>query len=229
MKWRSLDEQTDSEKGMPLRLRLEERRAMIRQYVPAETQAVSARTIETLRQSGIAHRALAVGATAPAFTLPDQDDRAVSNSELLKTAKLVIVFFRGRWCPFCVAQLEAMNEALPAIQQAGGALVAISPQTVKQNFFMHDQHKLAFPLLSDSGNAAARQFGLAYRLPDEQKAVYQRTFVNLPFINGDSSWDLPLAATYVLHQDGRVIWRALSADYTERPEPEEIVRAICLE
>ena len=60
-------------------------------------------------------------------------------------ARLVLCFIRGRWCPFCVGQLEAMNLILPEIEQAGASLVAISPQTVKQSFFMRDQHKLRFP------------------------------------------------------------------------------------
>ncbi len=68
--------------------------------------------------------------------------------------------------PFCVGQMEAMNLVLPQIHQAGAAFVAISPQTVKQSFFMHDQHKLRFPLLSDAGNKVARQFGLTYRVPE---------------------------------------------------------------
>ena len=62
-----------------------------------------------------------------------------------------------------------MSLFLPQIEQAGAALVAISPQTVKQSFFMHDQHKLRFPLLSDAGNKVARQFGLTYRVPSLRK------------------------------------------------------------
>ena len=91
-----------------------------------------------------------------------------------------------------------MNLILPKVQESGASLAAISPQTVKQSFFMRDQHKLRFPLLSDAGNAVARQFGLTYRVPDEQKTLYQRTFVNLPFVNGDNSWELPIPATYII-------------------------------
>ncbi len=76
----------------------------------------------------------------------------------------MLCFIRGRWCPFCVAQMEAMDLVLPEIQQAGATLAAISPQTVKQSFFMRDQHKLRFPLLSDAGNNVARQFGFTYRI-----------------------------------------------------------------
>ena len=122
--------------------------------------------------------------------------------------------------------MEAMNLVLPQIERAGAALVAISPQTVKQSFFMHDQHKLRFPLLSDAGNKIARQFGLIYRVPPPQEAVYRRAFVNLPFTNGDESWELPIPATYILDRDGTVLYASANEDYTERPEPFDILRIL---
>jgi len=134
-------------------------------------------------------------------------------------------FLRGRWCPFCVATVEAWNEILPQVRAAGAALVGISPQTVHQSYLMHNQHKLRFPLLSDAGNTVARQFGLVYRVPASQQEMYARTFVNLPFINGDSSWELPLPAAYLI-RDGKVIWAAADPDYTRRAEPAEVLEGI---
>jgi peroxiredoxin len=137
--------------------------------------------------------------------------------------RLVICFFRGRWCPFCVGQLEAMNLILPQIKLAGANLVAISPQTVQQSFFMADQHGLEFLLLSDSGNRVAREFGIVYRVPEEQQAIYRRAFINLPFANGDDSWELPIPAMYILDRDGTVLFACADADYTGRPEPADVL------
>jgi len=117
-----------------------------------------------------------------------------------------------------------MNLILPQVEQAGATFAAISPQTVKQTFFMRDQHKLRFPLLSDAENRVARQFGLTYRVPDEQKTVYQRAFVNLPFVNGNESWELPIPATYIIDRNGSVLYASANEDYSDRPEPEDIVR-----
>ena len=119
--------------------------------------------------------------------------------------------------------MEAMNLILPEIEQAEAKLVAISPQTVKQSFFMHDQHKLRFPLLSDTGNQIARKFGLSYQVPELQQTVYRRAFVNLPFTNGDESWELPIPATFILDRDGTILYASANEDYTERPEPAAIV------
>jgi peroxiredoxin len=228
MKWRSLEESSPESELRPLRDIFAERRELIAKYVPAETQAGHARAIAELRQRRLAADILPVGAKAPDFQLQDHGSKTLSSSDLLAKGRLVLCFIRGRWCPFCVAQMEAMNLVAPEIEQTGATLLAISPQTVQQSFFMRDQHKLRFPLLSDAGNKVARQFGLNYRVPDEQKAIYQRAFVNLPFVNGDNSWELPIPATYIIDCDGMVLYASANEDYTERPEPEDIIRFLSI-
>ena len=223
MKWRSLQESTPGTDARPLREVFAGRKELIAKYVPAAALEVHARAVARLKAQGLAARSLAVGAQAPEFSLPDHNGKVVSTAELLGRGRLVVCFFRGRWDPFCCGQMEAMNRVLPEIEQVGASLVAISPQTVKHSFFMADQHRLRFPLLSDAGNRVARQFGLAYRVPDEQEEIYRRAFINLPLTNGDESWELPIPAAYVLDCDGTVLFAYANEDYTERVEPGEIV------
>jgi peroxiredoxin len=225
MKWRSLEESGPSSDVRPLREIFAERKELISKYVPAETQAIHAQAVAELKARHLAENILPVGAKAADFELPDHNGAPVNSSTLRAKGRLVLCFIRGRWCPFCVGQMEAMNLILPQIEQTGATLVAISPQTVKQSFFMHDQHKLRFPLLSDAENRLARQFGLTYRVPASQEAVYRRAFVNLPFTNGDDSWELPIPATYILDRDGTILFASADEDYTHRPEPTEIVAA----
>jgi peroxiredoxin len=224
MNWRSLEERGEDTDSRLLREILAERKELIAKYVPEETQAIHARAIAELRRQRLAANILAVGSKISEFQFQDHDGKNISSADLLARGRLVLCFIRGRWCPFCVSQMEAMNLVVPEIEQAGATLVAMSPQTVQQSFFMRDQHKLRFSLLSDAGNKVARQFGLTYRVPDDQKAIYQRAFVNLPFVNGDDSWELPIPATYIIDRDGTVLFASANEDYTERPEPEEIVR-----
>jgi len=230
MKWRSLEEARPDLVIRPLREVFAERKKLIAKYVPAETQAIHARAIAELKENHLAENILPIGVRVAPFQLPDHNGQIVSSADLPAKGPIVICFIRGRWCPFCVGQMEAMNLVAREIESAGASLVAISPQTVKQAFFMHDQHKLRFPLLSDAGNVVARQFGLTYRVPEYQEAVYRRAFVNLPLVNGDESWELPIPATYIVERDGTVIFASADEDYTERPEPGEIVsilRAAC--
>lgn len=223
MKWRSLEESNPGLDARPLSKIFAERKELIAKYVPAATQAIHAQAVAELKSRHLVANILPIGAKMPQFDLQDHDGKLVSSSDLLAKGRLVLCFIRGRWCPFCVGQVEAMNLVLPQIERAGATLVAISPQTVKQSFFMRDQHKLRFPLLSDAGNKVARHFGLTYRVPEAQEAVYRRAFVNLPLVNGDESWELPIPATYILDRDGTVLYASANEDYTERPEPGEIV------
>ena len=210
----------------PLREIYAESKELIAKYVPAETQAVHAQAVAELKQRQLAVNVLPVGAKVPQFELQDHNGKAVSSADILAKGRAVFCFIRGRWCPFCVEQMEAMNLILPQIEQAGATLAAISPQTVKQSLFMHDQHKLRFPLLSDAGNKVARQFGLTYRVPAAQEAVYRRAFVNLPFTNGDETWELPVPATYIIGREDTVLYASANEDYMERPEPVEVVRVL---
>src|SRR5271166_4275575 len=166
MKWRSLEESGPETDTRPLRETFTERKELIAKYVPAETQAIHARAVAELKGRDLSANVLPVGSKIPEFQLQDHDGKTISSSDLLSKGHLVLCFIRGRWCPFCVGQMEAMNLVLPEIEQVGATLAAISPQTVQQSFFMRDQHKLRFSLLSDAGNKIARQFGLTYRVPD---------------------------------------------------------------
>jgi peroxiredoxin len=231
MKWRSLQESSPDIGSRRLYEIFAERRELIARYVPADIQAIHAKVVEELKRAAIAEKALKRGDPAPDFELPDQNGKLVRSAELVARGPIVVCFIRGRWCPFCVGQMEAMNAIVPEMGKLAASVVAISPQTAHQSFLMADQHKLQFPLLSDSGNQIARKFGLVYRVPEYQQEVYRRAFVNLSFINGDSSWELPIPGTYILaeksgnagRQTTEVLYTSVNADYMERPEPADIL------
>jgi peroxiredoxin len=204
---------------------LDEITANTRTLVQAERLAVGERVVAELFASGIEDRILPVGATAPEFALKDSASRLVRSADLLSLGPLVIKFFRGRWCPYCVTELEAWRELYPGLREAGGLLVAIGPQTARQSDFMVAQHGLPFPVLSDPGCALADKFGLAYSVPEYQRDYYRSILVNIPFINGDQSWRLPIAATYVLGKERKVLYAEAHADFRVRPEPEEAFAA----
>jgi len=226
MKWRSLDESTPGSDARTLEDILAQRKKLIAQYVPAETRAVHARVVSELKARRLALNSLPRGVQAPTFVLPDHSGHSVACSDLLARGRLVLCFFRGRWDPFCCAQLEALNRILPQIERSAASLAAISPQTGRQSFFMAEQHRLRFPLLIDAGNHVARQFGLVYRVPAEQQTIYRRAFINLPFVNGDESWELPIPATYIFERDATVLYAWANEEYTERVEPAEILEAL---
>ncbi|MGH9563786.1 MAG: peroxiredoxin-like family protein [Terracidiphilus sp.] len=173
--------------------------------------------------SGIEERILPVGAEAPEFVLNGASGRPVRSADLLALGPLIVKFFRGRWCPYCVTELEAWRDLYPRVREAGLLLCAVSPQTSRQSDFMVGQHSLPFPVLSDAGCAVAEQFGLAYTISDSLRDYYRSILVNIPFINGDNSWRLILPATFVISQAGRVAHAQAHSDHRVRPEPEEVL------
>jgi peroxiredoxin len=204
---------------------LDEITANTRHLVQQERLAVGERAVAELFASGIEDRILPVGSTAPEFELNDATGRLVRSADLLALGPLVIKFFRGRWCPYCVTELEAWRDLYGTIREREALMVAIGPQTQRQSDFMAGQHGLPFPVLSDPGNLFAEKFGLVYTVPDYHRAYYQSVLVNIPFVNGEPSWRLPIPATYVIAKDRKVLFAEAHADHRVRPEPEEALAA----
>jgi peroxiredoxin len=202
---------------------LEELTAKLRSLVPAERLATIDRAIEQMRTFGGAASALQPGAQAPTFELPDGDGHVWRSEDLLRHGPLVTVFYRGRWCAYCNAQLVALQQIHQQIAFAGGSLVAISPQTQKHSYMTRDMHRLRFPVLSDASNQVARQFGLVYRLPHDLQTMYESIMTRLPGYNGDSSWELPLPATYIIQPNGTISYARIEDDWRRRAEPREIL------
>jgi peroxiredoxin len=211
---------------MTLQDKLDDITAQTRNLVQPERLEMGERAVAELFASGIEEKLLKPGDTAPAFALPDANGKIVRSADLLALGPLVVCFFRGRWCPYCVTELETWRDLFPVVRSHGALLVAISPQTVRQNDFTVTQHTLPFPLLRDEGAAVAAEFGAAYSVPDYMQGYYRSILVNIPFINGELSWRLPVPATFVIDRSGVVQWSQGHADFRVRPEPAEALKAL---
>jgi peroxiredoxin len=211
---------------MTLQDKLDEITALTRKLVQPERLELSERAIAELFASGVEEKLLKPGDVAPSFTLPDTNEKTVRSTDLLALGPLVVCFFRGRWCPYCVTELEEWRDLFPALRERGALLVALAPQTVRQNDFTLTQHALPFPLLRDEGAAVATAFGAAYAVPAYMQGYYRSILVNIPFINGESSWRLPVPATFVIDRNGVIAWSQGHADFRVRPEPKEVLKVL---
>lgn len=200
--------------------------ARTRELVGPERLATSERAIEDLFLTGIEEKILPVGAQAPECELFNFTGKPVRLADILSFGPVVIKFFRGRWCSYCVTELEIWRDLYAEVRERGALLVAVSPQTVRQNDFLAGRHALPFPVLSDPGCELTAQFGLAWELPEDLRDSYRSIMADLPFINGDESWRLPLPATYVLDRTGHVTFAEAHADFRVRPEPVDVLAAL---
>jgi peroxiredoxin len=205
-----------------------------RSLVQPDRLAITDDAVQELFATGIEDRILPIGATAPAFALPDASATALNSpmalngkiirsSDLLAIGPLIVTFFRGRWCPYCMTELEAWQAAFPAVRERGALIVAISPQLSRQNDFTIQRHNLTFPLLSDAGSHLADSFSITYTVPKPLRLHYRSIMVNVPYINGDDTWRLPLPATFVISQSGKIIFAEAHADHRVRPDPQDVL------
>ncbi len=206
-----------------------------RKLVQPERLAVSEQATAELFNTGIEECVLQAGSVAPDFCLQDTcTGKPVHSADLLALGPLVVSFFRGRWCPYCVTELEMWREIYPELRERGALFVAISPQTPRQNDFTIQQHALTFPVLSDPGAAVAEQFGVVYTIPEDRRRYYQSILINIPFNNAglsyhnatEASWRLPLPAVFVIRQDNTIAFSEAHADFRVRPEPADVLAVL---
>jgi peroxiredoxin len=206
--------------------RIAEFNAALAKQAPVEVVKALVSEIDGVVRSGAGAKAPFAGDKAPPFKLPDALGHQVSLDSLLNEGRVVISFYRGQWCPYCDLQLRAYQEILPQIRALGANLVAISPQTPDESLSTAAKRKLEFRVLSDSGNRVARAYGLVWKVPPGLEAIQRGFGVDLAASNGDTSNELPVPGTFVLGADGRIVLGYANADWRQRLEPAEIIRAL---
>jgi peroxiredoxin len=174
-------------------------------------------------ETRIEDRALKEGQLAPDVALPDVSGRRIRLRDMWRNGPLVVVFYRGAWCPYCSLQLRAWQRQLDVLQRWGARLVAISPQTPDHSLTTAQKDALAFTVLSDSALEAAEAFRIDFTLPPELIDLYGRLGNDLPVLNGNGRWALPMTATYLIDARGQIVYAHVSADYRERAEPATVL------
>jgi len=170
---------------------------------------------------------LDVGMKAPDFTLPNAFGESVSLYEQLEKGPVVLVFYRGAWCPYCNLQLHTLRESLPAIEDAGGQLITVTPQKPDKSLEQVKQDDYPFEILSDLDSSAMQAYNLYFEVPMDLVDVYRRNFgLDLADYNGDGRYVLPVPATYIIDREGVIRTGAADVDYKERMEPAAIVEAL---
>lgn len=181
---------------------------------------------QALKDSGIAERALAAGDDAVDFTLPNARGEQVSSEALRQQGPIVVSFYRGGWCPYCGLELKALQSVNAEIEALGARLVAISPQVPDESLSTAEKNRLEFEVLSDVDSKVADQYGLTFSLDEDLRPVYKNWGADVAVVNDDPDCKLPLPATYVISQDGKIVHSFVEEDYTERLEPDEILDSL---
>lgn len=209
---------------MQLEQTLSELRDKFAKIIPESASAIMEGHIESLNTNGSVGKILHPGAKAPTFTLKNQRGEDISSIELIKQGTLVVSFTRGSWCPFCSAEVRALNEVYEQLHKAGVELVVLSPQSLSRTRKQATTENLKFNLLVDQDNQIGKAFGVVYTFPEELKNVYLNAFkLDIPAVNEASAWELPIPARFVIDSNGIIRDAKANPDYRYRPEPEELL------
>ena len=166
------------------------------------------------------------GDELPLFLLPDQSGALVASRNLLQEGPLVVSFNRGHWCSFCRLEILALAQLHERLVARRARLVSITPERAEYSAALRERTGFPWPVLADVDLAYAMSLGLAVPVGDALGAVLRQSEVDLTVYHGSQSWFLPIPATFVVAQDGRILARHVDPDFRHRMEPEAIIHAL---
>ena len=211
---------------MSLKNDIDEFKSTFLPQIPGQLRNTMDKAQQALKDSRIAERALAAGNDAVDFTLPNARGEQVSSEALRQQGPIVVSFYRGGWCPYCSLELKALQSVNAEIEALGARLVAISPQVPDESLSTAEKNRLEFEVLSDVDSKVADQYGLTFSLDEDLRPIYKNWGADVAAVNDDPDCKLPLPATYVISQDGKIVHSFVEEDYTERLEPDAILNAL---
>lgn len=170
--------------------------------------------------------ALGSGDRAPSFVLPNARRADVRLGTLLAQGPVVLVFYRGAWCPYCNTQLRALQAALDRITELGATLVAVSPHTPDATAAFVTDAGLGFEVLSDVNGYVASDYGITFELPEEDRRLFLSVGNDLTSVNGSDAWILPAPSTFVIAPDGVIEYARVDANYPSRPDVDEVLAVL---
>ena len=207
--------------------------AQLRAFKTSVCQRADADLARALVEAEAEHRAdaaaaspLGVGAQAPAFILTDSERQTHRLADHLARGPVLLVFFRGGWCPYCTMTLRALEEIAPDVASAGGTILAVSPQKASRAALVRENNGISFPILIDCGNRLATEFGVLGPARPMMRQIFEKLGCNIPDENDAGGWMLPRASEFLIDPRGVIRMANVSAVSYERTEPRDALAAL---
>ena len=195
--------------------RLDSLARAVRKLSPPFADAVD-RLVSRLQKSGVGETAPQVGEPLPPFHLPDEAGRIVSLDALLSKGPIAVTFHRGHWCPYCRLNTNALAQAQKEVEREGSQIVAIMPDRQQFAEEFKNESNAQFPVLTDMDNGYALSLNLVFWVGIEMERMISAAGWDIPNYQGNTSWMLPIPATFVVGKDGKVKARFVDPDYRKR-------------
>ncbi|HEX7903150.1 MAG TPA: peroxiredoxin-like family protein [Chitinophagaceae bacterium] len=167
---------------------------------------------------------LFLNSKAPDFKAKDQNGAEVRLKDVLKKGKVVLVFYRGYWCPYCNRQLKRLEDSLQLIKDKGATLIAVTPEKPDNISQTVEKTKAEYSILYDEGLKIMKAYEVEFEVPDNTVTRYRNTGIDLEKINGKDWKYLPVPAVYIIDKESTITYRFFDSDYKKRPSVEEILK-----
>ncbi len=187
---------------------------------PDERKKLFEDSVQTLKGTGIEKRA-----PQPGQVMKDLVINGKSLSERLKNGPVLLSFYRGGWCPYCLKQLKEMQERKDDFSRLKIQVIAISPETSLEVAKTQKKTGLVFEMISDNDFALANSLGLTFTVDPKVEEVYRSLGINLEESQGNKKNRLPIPATYLIGLDRKILYGFIDADYAKRAEIKDILDA----
>lgn len=168
-------------------------------------------------------KGLSVGDKAPAFTARDSKGQVFTLDKQLQKGEVVLIFYRGQWCPYCNKQLNSLNDSLQQIVSRGATLVAITPETIENVDKTIGKTKASFSIISDVNLSIMKSYQVAFAVDQATQDKYKKYGIDFSVANGNNGANLPVPATYIIGKDGKIKYTFFNPDYRLRPSVKDIV------
>jgi peroxiredoxin len=172
-------------------------------------------------------KGLNVNDIAPDFTAKDQNGTIINLKEKLKKGSIVLIFYRGYWCPHCSKQLKKLEDSLLQITNKGATLIAITAEQPENISKTIEKTKATYPVVFDDGLKIMKNYDVANAVDEKTIKTYKGYGIDFTKVNGETNGNnLPVPATFVINQQGKITYRHFDKDYTKRPSVAEILEKL---
>jgi peroxiredoxin len=167
---------------------------------------------------------LFINSKAPDFKAKDQHGKDIRLKDVLKQGPVVLVFYRGHWCPFCNRQLKRLEDSLQFIRDKGATLIAVSPEKPENISKTVEKTGAEYPILHDEGLKIMKAYEVDFEVQENTINRYRNTGIDLEKINGKDWKFLPVPAIYIIDKESTITYRFFDTDYKKRPSVQEILK-----
>lgn len=174
---------------------------------------------------GSVPQGISVGAQAPDFTLPSQDNKPINLEQLLNNGPVVVMFYRGAWCPVCNRYLAKVVDSLNLISERGARVVAITPNKMEEVTETSKELDNKLILLADTSGVVMDRYQVSFAVTQKyQRKIKMVLFSDIAEDNNQQEARLPVPATFIINEEGQIVWRHFDLNYKNRASVQQILK-----